>query len=593
MIQRYFIPLSLLFFSLPGFFSAVYAQKDTTKLNQEVEVVKAYRPSVSNAEKISLLPEISDTTRFRPDLNYKTNSHPISTGFQPSVLGASNLFQREITYPGFAKISGGFGSYVTPFADVYLSNPNSQNGTLGIQLNHLSSQGSIKLKGGSQADAPFSYSRAVLFGSYVLNGMTISSELSYRRDMNRFYGYPVNIPAGIMTNSFVKYFNQDQLNQFGYFDLSVKSNATATANLKFNTDLKLSYFSASTDQVEKATRFNSDFEYNFGTFSGKLKAGFEHFETEKVTDLPDFLVVSSPKSSWIVLSPTLCYQNDLLSLEGGINLYTVFDGINGNSFKPYPQARFSFHTPENKITLYAGLDGFLENNNYSKIAEENRWINPTLNVRPTNHLNIFSGGVKGKIAIPLAFNLGIRFSKSEDQYFYVTRIENRSGNVTPSLTDLTYNNAFEVVYDNLNTLDFTGDLSYTTTNLSLLLSGHFYNYKVTSLEKAPYRPDFSLSAASDFKVTPKISGMAEIMLTGPRNILLKYYLPPTASALPPPPVYLAADPMIEVNLGAKYQFVKNIELFGKVENLLNRKDEPWYGYTVQGIRIKLGASFSF
>ena len=30
-----------------------------------------------------------------------------------------------------------------------------------------------------------------------------------------------------------------------------------------------------------------------------------------------------------------------------------------------------------------------------------------------------------------------------------------------------------------------------------------------------------------------------------------------------------------------------------IKNLLNRKDEPWYGYTVQGIRFKVGASFSF
>jgi len=34
------------------------AQRDTTKLNQEVEVVKAYRPSISTANKVNLLPVI-------------------------------------------------------------------------------------------------------------------------------------------------------------------------------------------------------------------------------------------------------------------------------------------------------------------------------------------------------------------------------------------------------------------------------------------------------------------------------------------------------------------------------------------------------
>jgi len=63
--------------------------------------------------------------------------------------------------------------------------------------------------------------------------------------------------------------------------------------------------------------------------------------------------------------------------------------------------------------------------------------------------------------------------------------------------------------------------------------------------------------------------------------------------LGPPPIYLQTDAMIELNIGANYLFNKNIQLFGKIENLLNRKDEPWYGYTVQGIRFKVGASFSF
>ncbi len=593
MTQRYLLPLTFLFAILPGFSFTAFAQKDTTKMNQQVEVVKDYRPSVSKAEKINLLPEIGDTTRFRPDLNYKTQSHPITTGFQSSAMGASNQSQREINFPGYGKISGGVGTYFTPFFDFYLNNPNSQNGTMGIHLDHLSSRDNIQLKGGSSIDAPFSYNRALVFGSYVLNGVTISSELAYQRDKNRFYGYPVPIPASIMTDNFVKYFNQDQLNQLGTFDLSVKSNATSISNLKFKTWMKLGYFNTSSRQVEKASRFKGDFDYNFGAFNGKLTAGFEHFETENVTELTDFTILNSPKRSWVHLSPSVFYQNDFFSLEGGLNLFSVLGDSNGNRFKPYPKAAFSLHTSENNFTLYASLDGYLQNNNYSKIAEENRWINPTLDIRPTDHRYILSGGIKGKIATPMAYNLGLKYSKTEDQYFYVTSVENRSGNTYPSLTDLTYNNAFEVVYDNLATVDFSGELSYTSANLFLLLTGHFYNYQLTSLEKAPYLPDFTLNATSNFKVTDRISAMAEFFLTGPRNIMLKYYAPIWSSTLPPAPIYLKTSSMIEANIGAKYQFIKHLELFGRVENLLDRKDEPWYGYTVHGIRFKLGASFTF
>ena len=152
--------------------------------------------------------------------------------------------------------------------------------------------------------------------------MTISSELAYQRDKNRFYGYPVAIPENITTNNFVKYFNQDQLDQLGYFDLSVKSNAAATSDMKFNTGINLSYFNTSTQQVEKASRFRGDFDYNFGAFNGKLTAGFDHFETENVTELTDLPLFSS-SSSWLHLEPSIFYRNDFITLEGGLNLFTV------------------------------------------------------------------------------------------------------------------------------------------------------------------------------------------------------------------------------------------------------------------------------
>jgi len=593
MIQRYSLKRFLLVALLSGYVLAGNAQKDTSRLNQQVEVVKAYKPTVSNAQKINLLPDINDTTKFRPDLNYQTIGHPIISGFRSTDVRAYDQYQREITFPGYGKISGGIGSYQTPFLDFYLSNPNSLNGSLGAQFNHLSSNGSLQLKGGSRVDAPFSYNKALLFGSYVLNGVTISSELSYQRDMNRFYGYPEAIPANILTDDFTKYFGQYQLNQHGYFSLAVKSNAASKALLKFNSGVKLGYFSTSSGQIEKEISVRGNFDYNFGTFTGKLKAAFEHFNTDKVTTIPDLEPTFSRTSSWLQLAPSINYQTEYLTLEGGLNLYAVTEDPNGTRLKLYPKAQFSYHSSGNKLIFHVGIDGYLQNNNYSKIAEENRWINPTLEVGPSNHMNVLSAGIKGKITTQLAYDLGLKYSKTVDQYFYATMVENRSGNASPALKDLTYNNAFEVVYDNLSTVDFSGNLAYTSSNLFMMLSGHFYNYQTNNLEKAPYLPDFTLDATANYKVTDKILATTDFFLTGPRNIMLKFHHPIWSSAMPPPPIYLQTDAMAEINIGAKYLFTKKLEFFGKIENLLNRKGEPWYGYTIQGMRFKVGAGFSF
>ena len=593
MKQKYIPILLLLFFSLPGYWSRALAQKDTTNLNQNVEVMKAYKPSVSNASKIDLLPELNDTTRFRPDLNYATSSHPVTGGFKPSTLTAYNLVHQEISYPGYGKIRAGFGTYNTPFLDFYLNNPNSVNGTLGLQLNYLSSMGAIRLNGGDKVEAPFSSSKALLFGSYVYEGITLSSSFDYQRDMNRFYGYPIAIPASLATDDFARYFNQDQLHQKGSFGLSVKSNATAISSLKFNTGIRLGYFNTATDQTEKESTIAGDFDYNLGTFHAKLSAGFSHFETSNITDIPDLPASKSIKNNWLQLIPSISYQNEYFAFEGGINLQSNSDSNVGSTLKIYPRAIISVHAADNKIGLYAGVDGYLQNNHYAVIAAENRWINPILNVFPTNHMNIFSGGIKGKIVNPLAFDFGVKYGKAENQYFYTTRIENRTAKITPDLTDLTYNNAFEVVYDNLTTLDFSGELTYSTPTLFLLLSGHFYNYELNWLEKAPYRPDFTLYINSKINITEQITASAELDLTGPRNVQLSYRLPIWSSVATPAPIYLSTASMTQLNLGVNYHYSKKLDFLARVENLLNAKDEPWYGYTVQGIRFKVGASFSF
>ena len=56
---------------------------------------------------------------------------------------------------------------------------------------------------------------------------------------------------------------------------------------------------------------------------------------------------------------------------------------------------------------------------------------------------------------------------------------------------------------------------------------------------------------------------------------------------------ITIDPTIRLNLGATYDLTGNLKLFGRVDNLLNRKNEQWLSYASQGLRLMAGATFSF
>lgn len=58
-------------------------------------------------------------------------------------------------------------------------------------------------------------------------------------------------------------------------------------------------------------------------------------------------------------------------------------------------------------------------------------------------------------------------------------------------------------------------------------------------------------------------------------------------------VYVKQDPINELGLGATYRLYKELSLFGKLNNLLNKSYQNNYSYPTQGIHFLIGASIRF
>ena len=227
------IPFFILFFALSMEFTA--AQQDTTKLKQEVEVVKAYRPSISNANKVNLLPVIDDTTRFVPEFKYAIESKPVKTGFTATPINAADVngFQSKTLGLGYLKL--GVGTYNTPYVELFLNLPKSDIATFGLHLRHLSSDGRIKLREGDQVDAPFSENSGEAFGGINIGNTVLSVNLSYNRDAMLYYGYPVAIPTYDDVPMYV--YGQKQDYQSGDLVVALKSTEAIESNLKFDGEI--------------------------------------------------------------------------------------------------------------------------------------------------------------------------------------------------------------------------------------------------------------------------------------------------------------------------------------------------------------------
>ena len=579
------IPFLILIFALSVEFTV--AQKDTTKLNQEVEVVKAYRPSISNANKVNLLPVIDDTTRFVPEFKYSIESKPIKTGFTATPIDAADVngFQSKTLGLGYLKL--GVGTYNTPYGELFLNLPKSDIATFGLHLRHLSSDGRIKLREGDQVDAPFSQNSGEAFGGINIGNTVLSVNLSYNRDAMLYYGYPVAIPTNI---GMAKY-GVKQAYQNGGLVAALKSSEGMESNLKFDGGFRLGFFDALTGQKETSAGAFGTFDYKLESVNAILKLSFDNLTTDSIT-LNNNGFTGSKGESWFRAAPSVRVSGDKWSARGGIKFVGVSSNDGGNKVRMYPDLEFNYQPIENVLTLYAGLTGDLKNNSYGVIAAENHWADPKHNVLNADYQYIVFGGLKGKISRELSWNLGLKYNKVKDLYFYeMSGSDDFSSSTMPP--PIVYNNNFKLNYDNGSIFNLSAEFSYLSgKDLSVILKGNYYNYKLDQLQFASNMPDFDLTASSSFKIIERLTGFADLTVIGKRQAKVSYmsvlsYHNPNAIT------QFSIDPTISLNMGAAYELTSKIKLFGRIDNLLNRPNEQWLGYASQGLRILAGVTVGF
>jgi hypothetical protein len=549
-------------------------QRDTTKLNQDVEVVKPYKPSISNANKQNQLPVIDDTTRFTPEFKYSIESHPISSGFTAVPIGAADIKGEPEKNRGIGYLKLGAGIYNTTYGDFFLNTPKSKYWTFGLHLQHLASQGTTKLEKGDIVDAPYSQNKAEIFGSRLIGGSTLSSSLSYNRDMVRFFGYPDTIPANITSQTqYAPYFGLEQLFQKTKFDIALKNNEGSKLN--YNSGLRFHHFDAKTGQQENSGGLFADFDYQFAKFKGIIESSFDNFTTKGILISP----VQNKQDSWLKLSPSVLFSDDNWTLKGGISFYSVSDNQGESTTKLYPKIGFTFIPVKNIMTLYAGIDGYLQNCNYSTIAYENNWIDPMHNVRNADHQYILFGGIKGKITSQISYDITAKYSEVKDSHFYILK----SANIAPPFI---YNNAFDILYDNAGITNLSAQISYIIgKDYYIKLKGNYYNYNIEHLPFAPLLPDFDFDGTAGFRITDRVTGFTDLKVTGQRKGLIQLGDGTNSE--------IDLNAILRVNLGAEYELTHNIKIFGRIDNLLNQHYQEWLGYTSQGLRLMAGASISF
>lgn len=587
---RYIFPLLFVLISVKSF-----AQQDT--LTQEVEVTKAYKPTILDANKINDMPQIEDQEHQKPNFNYSIYSQPIFSTFSVNPLKAAVIAEAPKADHGYGLVRAGLGSYYRPYGEVFFNNLNSRNSVFGIHARHLSSFGKIKLEGGDKVDAPFMENEVELFVKHLFQNSVLSVNADFDHDAFNYYGYPVDPVPDVLKDEDQKinFFGTKQAFSKGGLQVGLKNPTARDDDPTFGFRFNYHYFGTKTGQREHYGKFVADITRPIGIGKGLLELGAVYTQADRIMN-SETNEIGSRSQTWLFAKPAWQIGNETANLKIGVNTWFVMETDKDTEAKITPNIRANWAPVKEIINLYAGIDGEYISNHYSKIAYENPFVDPEHDVMNSFEMFRFYGGFDGKFSEKTNFKISAEYSIIDNQPFYFLNEEYwlaASSNPAPLVVD----NTFDVLFDHMDRLTLNAEIFHAASERTeLMISGNYYHYKLEEQTDPWHMPAWDAKMELEYKITDQLSVAADVFLIGQRKALIIEEADPfSITSVEKTPVYKSNNlkTAFDLNVKGNYQVTGRFSVFAHLNNFGFQQYQRWLGYPVQSFNFLAGVSYSF
>jgi outer membrane cobalamin receptor len=280
--------------------------------------------------------------------------------------------------------------------------------------------------------------------------------------------------------------------------------------------------------------------------------------------------------------------NDNWSVDLGVAAFYSMDIENSDSkFFVYPQVNASAKLVGDLMIFYAGAEGTLDQNSYRGFTSENPFLAPIQTIAPTDRQYELFAGLKGKLANSVSYNVRGSYTSEKGKPLF------KANDYFEAVVDnYAYGNSFGVVYDDVNTVSFFGELKADfSKNVSFGVNGTFSSYSTDVQAEAWNLPAIRIGSSLDVDITEKWYAGAEVFFVGERKDLqqLISFDPSVDTDFTP----ITLKSYFDANAHVGYKHNDRLTGFLKVNNIANQAYEKWLNYPVQGIQVMLGASYKF
>lgn len=555
----------------------VFSQERTkdTLDPEVVNVVKPYTPTVSDAFKIKETPTLDDeTTTTKKEIKYNIFSIPVASTFTPAKGKAAtvNKAKQEKLYDNYASL--GVGNYTTILGEVYLNHELGRGETVGGYLTHHSSGGGIENvlveDGFWKTNLNVNYSKKLRDYSWSVDGGGLYQKFNW-------YGLPE-----------------------GYFDMESADSLDVGhtyigANLGGKVKFEDSYFKQGSvrfrhfndNQGSSENRFivkgNADVPIQDEIISTKVTLDYLGGKFDRTYFTDEELKYGNINFG---VAPQYQLTQDDLTLNLGVNVVYLNDTERGdNNLYIYPNITASYRLVDELLIAYGGIEGGLIQNSYENFAQENPFVSPTLFITPTDQQYNVHAGIKGKLSNSISYNVNARYFADRSKALF------KSNPVYGEATeDYQVGNSYDVVYDDVKTFAFSGELNVDVNrNFKLGAKAEFLTYNAKN-ESEPWNlPDLKTSLFLDYQIDEHWFAGANLFYIGER----KDQLTEVGTLVLPNPLTVTLDSYFDANAHVGYRISDQISAFAKVNNIANQDYQRWFNYKVQGIQFLVGATYQF
>jgi hypothetical protein len=578
MIKRILVIPAITFICLLP--ASAQVKKQETVLKREVTLYNPYKPSLPVVQKRSFLPDMKDTSRVNPNFRYNIKTEPFLPAYTISPIKAAALLPDPLPKLYKSYVNIGMGNYITPLAEISITNDRSKKGTVGLYVRHYSTNGNIKLENNKKVFAGYMDNDASLFGRKFFRNNILEGSTDFSQKNRYAYGYDPNLVYSAD--------KKETLNS--YYNMGAKASLTSitldSTSLSYNFDMHYNYFFNTSDL----------YQHNFG-FEGIMSKSFKDFYVGSgiaydYYKLSDFLSIN-PKNI-TSLSPFIMKSNEQWSFKLGFQALIEDNMAISPELHIYPDINIGLSIVPSYIRLIAGLSGKLEKNDPLKVIEENPYLvqdGRMFELPNTDHQLIAFTGLSGNTGIGGNYLVSASYSLINNMLFYSNIEYPASLALPPQSPEM--GNHFITLADDVELLTIHGEISGKISDkISYNGKVSLYKYTLSKNDLAWNKPNWDAKIGFKYNLRDKILIGIDLTGTGKRKLMVsKYELisPPTITVSELQSDYPAH---INLNLIAEYRYSKILSFWTKFNNISFDRYYEWAFYPSQRFQFMLGFTYS-